>query len=128
MHLQFGLAFSEVDFSLISFSYNITLKGISFCNRISDANLFLNDALSRNVYPTVITLNILVRAVIYGEIQCDNVDLSTMQRVEALQFWQAVPDFLIRRISFRRTSSVESLDLQNENMGFFLSKWPLEPI
>ena len=45
-------------------SYNITLKGLCSCSRISDAVGYLNHALNRGILPTVITWDILVRAVI----------------------------------------------------------------
>ncbi|KAL2337015.1 hypothetical protein Fmac_011461 [Flemingia macrophylla] len=46
-------------------SYNITLKGLCSCGRVTDAIGYLDDALVRRVLPTVITWNILVRAVIF---------------------------------------------------------------
>lgn len=46
-------------------SYNITLKGLCSCGRVTDAVGFLDDALGCGVLPTAITWNILVRAVIF---------------------------------------------------------------
>ncbi|CAI8612774.1 unnamed protein product [Vicia faba] len=46
-------------------SYNITLNGLCTCGRVTDAVRYLNDALAHGIMPTVITWNILVRAVVF---------------------------------------------------------------
>jgi pentatricopeptide repeat protein len=45
-------------------SYNITLKGLCSCGRISDGIALFDDALKHGILPTSITWYILVRAVL----------------------------------------------------------------